>query len=153
MPASSSAPKRRCAVPGTPIMPAPSRLTSATASIVVMPLTLQRRGRPRADQRAGLVGGEGVLDQDRDLARHGRRHRLRVDHLGAEVGELHRLAVGQRVDDLGVGDAARVGRQHAVDVGPDHDLAGVQERAEDRRREVAAVAAERRLHAVLRRRR
>ena len=41
MPASCSAPNRRCAVPGTPIMPAPSRLTSATASMVVMPLTFR----------------------------------------------------------------------------------------------------------------
>ncbi len=39
MPASRSAPNRRCAVPGTPIMPAPSRFTSATGSIVVIPLT------------------------------------------------------------------------------------------------------------------
>ena len=41
------------------------------------------------------------------------------------------------------GHAARIGAQHAVDVGPDVDLVGVEQRAEDRRREVAAVAAER----------
>jgi hypothetical protein len=40
MPESRSAPNSRCAVPGTPIMPAPSRLTSATGSMVVMPFTL-----------------------------------------------------------------------------------------------------------------
>ena len=40
MPASRSAPNSRCAVPGTPIMPAPSRFTMATGSIVVMPLTV-----------------------------------------------------------------------------------------------------------------
>ena len=39
MPSSRSAPNRRCAVPGTPIMPAPSRLTSATRSMLVMPFT------------------------------------------------------------------------------------------------------------------
>ena len=39
MSASRSAPNRRCAVPGTPIMPAPSRLTSAMFSMLVMPLT------------------------------------------------------------------------------------------------------------------
>ena len=39
MPSSRSAPNRRCAVPGTPIMPVPSRLTSATRSMLVMPLT------------------------------------------------------------------------------------------------------------------
>ncbi len=40
IPESRSAPNKRCAVPGTPIMPAPSRFTSATGSMVVMPLTL-----------------------------------------------------------------------------------------------------------------
>ena len=39
MPSSRSAPNRRCAVPGTPIMPAPSTFTIAMFSIVVMPLT------------------------------------------------------------------------------------------------------------------
>ena len=39
MPLSRNAPNRRCAVPGTPIMPAPSRLTSAQRSIEVMPFT------------------------------------------------------------------------------------------------------------------
>ena len=39
MPSSRSAPNRRCAVPGTPIMPVPSRLTSATRSMLVMPFT------------------------------------------------------------------------------------------------------------------
>ena len=38
-PSSRSAPNRRCAVPGTPIMPAPSRLMSDTFSMVVMPFT------------------------------------------------------------------------------------------------------------------
>ena len=36
---SRSAPNSRCAVPGTPIMPAPSRLMSATRSMLVMPFT------------------------------------------------------------------------------------------------------------------
>ncbi len=39
MPSSRSAPKSRCAVPGTPIMPAPSRLMSATLSMLAMPFT------------------------------------------------------------------------------------------------------------------
>ncbi len=37
---SRSAPKSRCAVPGTPIMPAPSMFSSAMPSIVVMPFTM-----------------------------------------------------------------------------------------------------------------
>ena len=39
MPSSRSAPNRRWAVPGTPIIPVPSRLMSATRSMLVMPLT------------------------------------------------------------------------------------------------------------------
>ena len=39
IPSSRSAPNSRCAVPGTPIIPAPSTLTSATASMLVMPFT------------------------------------------------------------------------------------------------------------------
>ena len=39
MRSSCKAPKSLCAVPGTPIMPAPSRFTSATSSMLVMPLT------------------------------------------------------------------------------------------------------------------
>ena len=38
MPSSRKAPNNRFAVPGTPIIPAPSRLTSAMSSMVVMPL-------------------------------------------------------------------------------------------------------------------
>ena len=41
-------------MPGTPIMPAPSRFTSATPSMQVMPLTAIARGRLGADQRARL---------------------------------------------------------------------------------------------------
>ncbi len=148
MPSSRSAPNRRCAVPGTPIMPAPSRLTSATFSMLVMPLTGSSEFGLRADQRAGLLGREGVADPDRDVAADGRRHGLRMDHLGAEVRQLHRLVVRQRVDDLWLRHAARIGRQHAVDVGPDVDLAGIEQRAEDRGGEVAAVAAQRGLHAA-----
>ncbi|MEI2791068.1 MAG: hypothetical protein V9E93_19735 [Steroidobacteraceae bacterium] len=76
------------------------------------------------------------------------RHRRRVDDLGAEVREFHRLVVGERVDHLRLGHEARVSAQDAVDVGPDHDLGGIEQRAEDRCRVVAAVAAQRRLQAL-----
>ena len=114
--------------------------------MLVMPLTGRLESRRRADQRARLVRREGIADPDRNVAPHRRRHGLRMDDLGAEVRQLHRFVVGQRIDDLGVGHAARIGRQHAVDVGPDMNLRGIQQRAEDRGREVAAIAAERGLH-------
>ena len=111
-------------------------------------LDRQARARRGADQRALLVSGEGVADPDGDVAPDRRRHGLRMDHLGAEVRQLHGLVVRQRVDHLRVRHAARIGRQHAVDVGPDVNLGGIQQRAEDRGGEVAAVAPERGLHAA-----
>ena len=49
---------------------------------------------------------------------------------------------------LASGTQPRVGAEHAVDVGPDVDLFGVEQRAEDRAGEIAAVAAERGLQAL-----
>ena len=112
------------------------------------PLDRERRGGPRADQRPDLLGCEGVADPDRDLVADRGRHGLRVKDPRSEVGELHRLVVGQRIDHRRVGHAARVGRQHPVDIGPDVDLRRFQQGAEDRRGEVAAVAAECGLHAA-----
>ena len=71
-----------------------------------------------------------------------------MDDLGPEVRQLHRFVVRERVDDLGIGHAARIGRQHAIDVGPDMNLRGIEQRTEDRGREIAAVAPERGLHAA-----
>ncbi len=147
MPSSRSAPNRRCAVPGTPIMPAPSRFTSAIPSIVVMPFT-SGFGAVRSWISVPGLSARTCSDPDRDALLHRRRHRLRVDDLGAEVREFHRLVVRELVDDLRFRHEARIGAQHAVDVGPDDDLRGVEQRAEDRGREVAAVAAERRLQAL-----
>ena len=71
-----------------------------------------------------------------------------MNHLRAEVRELHGFVVRQRIDDLGVGHEPRIGAQHAVDVGPDVNLLRIEQRAEDRAGEVAAVAAERRLQTL-----
>ncbi len=109
----------------------------------------QRRRGPGADQGAHLGGRKRVADPDRDAVLDGRRHGLRVKHLGAEVRQLHRLAVRERVDDRGVRHATRVGRQHAIDVGPDVDLGRAQQRSEDGGGEIAAIASEGRLHAAL----
>ena len=118
--------------------------------MVVMPLTLSAEtglaqiSVPRFSRR------EGVADPDRNVARDRRLHGLRMDDLGAEVGELHGLVVGELVDHLGVRHQARIGRQHAVDVGPDDDLGSLQQRAEDGSGKIAAVASERGLHAARR---
>ena len=123
MPSSRSAPNRRCAVPGTPIMPAPSTLISAMCSMLVMPFTGSLESGFAQISVPGFCGAKVLRIQIGNAAADGRRHGLRMDDLGAEVRELHGLVVRQRVDDLGVGHAARIGRQHAVDVGPDVDLA------------------------------
>jgi hypothetical protein len=109
----------------------------------------QRVGiRAVVNQGAGFVGCERVLDPDRDAFLHRGRHRRRVDDLRAKVREFHRLVVRERVDHLRLRHEARVGAQHAVHVGPDHDLERIEQRAEDRRRVVAAVATQRRLQAL-----
>ncbi len=63
----------------------------------------------RADERPDLLRGERVTNPDGDATAHGRSHGLRMNHLRTEVSQLHRLVVGQRVDDSGIGHAARVG--------------------------------------------
>ena len=66
MPCSRSAPNRRCAVPGTPIMPAPSTLISATLVDARDPLDRCDDAGVRADERARLLRRERVADPDRD---------------------------------------------------------------------------------------
>jgi hypothetical protein len=51
-------------------------------------------------------------------------------------------------ESMSVGHAARVRTQHPVDVGPDVNLVGAEQISEDRGREVAAVASERRLQTL-----
>ncbi len=143
MPESRSAPNRRCAVPGTPIMPAPSRFTSATGSMLVMPFDFERGDRIRANQGAALLRRERVADEDRNVARNRRLHGLRMNDLGAEIRQFHRLVVRELIDDLRVRHQPRIGRQHAVDIGPDDDFDGIEQRAEYGPRKIAAVAAQR----------
>ena len=79
----------------------------------------------RADQRARPSAARRCCGSRWGCRPDRRRHGLRVNHLGAEVRQLHRLVVGERVDHRGIGHAPRIGRQHAVDVRPDVDLRGI----------------------------
>jgi len=120
-------------------MPAPSRFTSATGSMVVMPLTLSA-DTGFAQIRVPRFCGAKVLRMKMGISRADRRfHGLRVDHLGSEVRELNGLVVRQLIDDLCVRHQPRVGRQHAVDVGPDDDFRRVEQGAEDGAGEITAV--------------
>ncbi len=107
-PSARSAPKSLLAMPGTPTMPVPSTLTSVMPSTLAKPLTAEAEDESAEMVVPAAVGAEGVLDVDGDAARDDRRHRVRVDDLRAEVGQLGRLRVGERGDDERVGDAARV---------------------------------------------
>ncbi len=70
---------------------------------------------------------ERVADMDRDTARNRRRHGLRMDDLGAEIRELHRLVVGQLVDHGRLRHQARIAAHDAVHIGPDGDRLGFQQ--------------------------
>ncbi len=102
------------------------------------------------DERARRVRPAAVEDADRDVGRDRGKDRARVEHLGAEVGELGRLAERQVRDDARVAHHAGIGGEHAVDVGPDLDLGHAEARADDGRGVVRAAAPERRRHAVAR---
>ncbi len=146
MPSSRSAPNSRCAVPGTPIMPAPSMFTSAMSSMVVMPFTSSCEVGAAQISVQGLAGAK-VLRIQIGMARPMAGAMVcGWITLAPKYASSIALVVGKLVDDLCVGHAARIGRQHAIDVGPDVDLRGIEQRAEDRRGEVAAIASESRLH-------
>lgn len=113
---------------------------------------LERRGRMRADQRAALRGRERIADVDRNIARNRRLHRLRVDHLGAEVREFHGFVVRELVDDLGIRHEPGIRREHTVHIRPNVNFERIEQGAEDRPGVIAAVASERGLQAFYGRR-
>ncbi len=85
----------------------------------------------RRDAGAGLVRREGIADHERNAVLDGRRHGAGMDHFCAEIRQFHRLAVGQAVHDGDFRHQPRVAAQDAVHVGPDMDLRGIQEGAEN----------------------
>ena len=101
------------------------------------------------DTGAGEFGLEGIAHQDRQAARDRRGHRLRVDHLRAEVGQLAGLAVAHRPQRDRFRHQPWVRREHAVDIRPDVQLGGIEQGGEDRAGKIAAVAAEHGRQAVL----
>ncbi len=54
-----------------------------------------------------------------------RRDGFRVQYLGTEVGELHRLLVGEGLQQIGIRHKARVAVVAALDVGPDLATLGI----------------------------
>ena len=109
------------------------------------------RGVLRRDQRAGAIRLPRVENANRNVALDRRQNRARVQHLGAEVGQLGGLGERQLRDQTRRGDHARIGAQHAVHVGPDLNLAGVDAGADERAGIVRSAASERRRVPIRRR--
>ena len=98
----------------------------------------------RGDLRAGGGGVGERADEHRDRAAGHRDERPRVQHLGAEVGQLGRLADVQLRDHARVGHDARIGGEQARDVLPERDLLGRQRASEQRGGQIGAAPPERR---------
>ena len=94
------------------------------------------------DERAGRIEIERILDDDRNIHVVGGENRRRIDHLRAEIAQLHRLDIAQTLDHVGVVDHFRVGGHETVDVGPDFEHRGIEGRGENRRRIVRTSSAE-----------
>ncbi len=107
-------------------------------------------GRPgRLNPAPAMIGREGIADDQRDFIVNNRAQSLWVNDLGAEVGKLHRLVVGQSIDDPRLRNPVRIRTHYAVNVRPDRQLGGVAQRGKNRRRIIAAITSERRLQAIL----
>ena len=82
----------------------------------------------------GHFGPARIQNQDRNVLFDRRHHGRRMQHLGAEVGQLGRFGEGDRLDAMAAGQDGRVGGEHAVHIGPDLDLLGADSGADDGRR-------------------
>mmetsp|Transcript_19303 Transcript_19303/g.60139 ORF Transcript_19303/g.60139 Transcript_19303/m.60139 type:complete len:329 (+) Transcript_19303:178-1164(+) len=111
-----------------------------------------RLGRDRRDERLlGLLPRDEralrgrvvrVHHAHRDVDAHRRLHRDRVQDLRAKVGKFLRLLKRHKRHGLGGGAAARVGGEDAVHVLPHLHLVEPGRRAEERRGQIGAAAAE-----------
>ena len=123
----------------------------------VMSMTVTSRLQASAGQRVpsaargcavinvpGAVRLPRIEDAHRNVAFDGRKDRARMQHLGAEVGQLGGLGERELRHQARRGDDARVGAQHAVHVGPDLNLARADAGADERTRIIRAAAPQRR---------
>ena len=150
IPSWCSASNVRAAMPGTPSMPLPATVISACPAAADSALTGYLSSVRRAEISVPAAVGVGErAHEHRDRAPRHRDQRARVQHLGAVVRELRRLAQVQLRDDAGVGHDARVGGEQARDVLPQRHLARRQRAPEQRRRQVGAAASQRRHRALL----
>mmetsp|Transcript_39676 Transcript_39676/g.94004 ORF Transcript_39676/g.94004 Transcript_39676/m.94004 type:complete len:629 (-) Transcript_39676:205-2091(-) len=100
-------------------------------------------GRRAALDDSALEGGvEDVAHVHRDVVVDARHHRRGMQHLRAEVGQLHCLIVLERLDRESLRHTPRVRRVHAVGVLPHGDAAGAHELRKDGGRVVRPRALE-----------
>ena len=78
------------------------------------------------DDGSRSVRIERILDENRNILVAHRIDSRRINHLRAEVTELHRLHVAQFRYRISRTDDARVGRHEAVHIGPDFKDIGFQ---------------------------
>ena len=93
----------------------------------------------RVPSQAGVAA---VEDEDGDVLLDGGQDGGRVQHLGAEVGQLGGFFKADDLDAQGVGADAGIGGHNAVHVGPDLDGVGGERAADQGPGEVGAAAAE-----------
>ena len=134
MPARDITANTRAAMPTMPFMPGPETLIIAMLFRLVIPFTGIASSVLSLPISVPGPAGWRCFNQARDLELGNRRDGARVQHFGAEVGELHRLLVRHRFQQPGVRHGARIAGIHAVDVGPDPQQSA--------RRQAASTAAE-----------
>ncbi len=93
------------------------------------------------DDGSGVCRIESVLDIDRDVLLHCREKSTGMDDLCTEVGHLHHLEEGKRIDNACFGDHSGVRGHNAVHIGPDDDLIGIDAGADDRTRVIRSAPA------------
>ncbi len=101
---------------------------------------VHHQGATRAFLRRVLERGQHL---DPHVLLHRQFHAARLQHAGADRGELQHLLVGDLIQLAGPGNDSRVGRVDAVDVGVDVAAVGLQRRRQRHRRGVGPAAAQR----------
>ena len=127
---------------GTPTIPGPPTVISATSRMAVSAFTPPPLLRPLgSDLRAGLLGRETISNPNGNARlRHGAQ-RLRMKHLRAEIGQLGRFEIGNFGNGARLGNQARIGGQHAIHVGPDNYLVSAERCAQNRGGIIRSAAA------------
>ena len=100
------------------------------------------------DQRTTQLRLEAAAYPYRNALAYHRTHGLRVNHAGAEIGQLHGLVIGQLADHMGFRHSRGIGAHYPFHVGPYGQGLGVHQGAEYGCGKIAAVASQSHLQAA-----